>query len=260
MTSNRISEMARNRRSAFSLVELLIVVGIIVVLISILIPAVGAARKVATRTTCQNNVRALLMATQQYVINDPEGHLPYANWAGIDAPTRPGWLYTAPTNGSVSSDDMQTGALWKYIHDERIYHCPLHTPPYYPAGPCQNITSYIMNGAVCGYGSKSPSYAWTAIWKPSECMMLFECAPFGRLASNGVYQPNTPGGYFNDGGSYPPENSLSDRHGTGASVGFFDWHVENYDINSYEFLLTQYPGPLWCNPGTVHNGTATAGS
>ncbi len=257
-------------RSGFTLVELLIVIGILLVLASLLIPAVAAARKLAYRTTCQNNVRALLMATQQYVLNDPQGIMPFPNWGGSHASTKwdnpsvPGWLYTYPNYG-VTPDDMKTGTLWRYIQDERVYHCPLHVPPY--LGPsdeyCQNITSYIVNAAVCGYGLKPtiPCYAWTSIWKPEESMYLFECSPFGRAAANGaaVNLANQPGGYFDDGSSYPMQNSLSDRHGTGASVGFFDWHVEYYDINSYANLLTLYPGPLWCNPGTVHNGTAWAG-
>ena len=251
--------MTRNRRAAFSLVELLVVMGIILVLISILLPVVGSVRSLGSRTVCQNNVRSLLMATQVYVMNDSEGHLPYANWLGLDSPSKPGWLYAGTTNGSVSSDDMQTGSLWKYIRDERTYHCPLHQQPYQPAGPTQNITSYIMNGAVCGYGAKSPSYSWTAIWKPSESMILFECSPYGRAASNGTNTTGAGGIYFNDGASYPTENTLSNRHGTGASVGFFDWHVEYFQVSNYEVMLTQYPGPLWCNPATVHSGTATAG-
>jgi prepilin-type N-terminal cleavage/methylation domain-containing protein/prepilin-type processing-associated H-X9-DG protein len=263
--------MTAFRRSAFSLVELLIVMAIILVLVSILLPAVGSARSLAQRTTCQNNVRELLMATQQYVINDPEGRMPYPNWGGSfgatnwDSPTAPGWLYTYPHYGTTP-DDMQTGTIWKYIQDERVYHCPLHVPPY--LGPsnefCQNITSYIVNGAVCGYGNKRsiPCYAWSSMWKPSESMYLFECATYGEAVTNGaaVTAANTPGGYWNDGASYPNQNSLSNRHGTGASVGFFDWHVEYFDVNGYQFLLTQYPGPLWCNPGTVHNGTSSAGS
>jgi prepilin-type processing-associated H-X9-DG protein/prepilin-type N-terminal cleavage/methylation domain-containing protein len=58
------------RRSAFTLVELLVVIGIIGVLIAVLMPALGRARKHAQRVHCAANLRslgqAMTMYTQQY--------------------------------------------------------------------------------------------------------------------------------------------------------------------------------------------------
>ena len=69
------------RQRGFTLVELLVVVGIIALLVSILLPALGRARQSAQTVSCLSGFKQIGAALQVYVI-DYKGWLPGPSWNG----------------------------------------------------------------------------------------------------------------------------------------------------------------------------------
>ena len=133
------------KKRAFTLVELLVVIGIIALLISILLPALGRAQEQSKRILCLNNHKQLILATRMYA-DEWKNALPFVNSNSRETGggwTAPGWLYWAARGKSNPDDHLQHGVLWKYLRNVKIYRCPFDVEPYQDI--THKLTSYCMN-------------------------------------------------------------------------------------------------------------------
>ena len=116
--------MDRRPRRAFTLVELLVVIGIIAILISILLPALNRARDKARSIQCMSNLRQIYMFCAMFA-QDNKGLLPRPGInevvRGLGQPLPGGDLQEAlnrTTNWAQHGSglaDFEIGALWRYI-------------------------------------------------------------------------------------------------------------------------------------------------
>jgi len=230
---------------AFTLIELLVVIAIIAILAALLLPALAKAKERAQRAQCQNNVKQIALAIHMYS-NDSRDYLPEPNW---NQPwVVPGWLYDA-SKGSVPDPTVapykdtpqlayKGGLLWDFIKGQGVYRCPLdNTNLLTWRSRGQKLSSYLMNGAVCGYGKIAPGSYKTSQFK-QDAIIFWQA-----LETN-------PGDY-NDGSSSPNEG-ITKLHSLGTTVGVVDGHIEYLKTEKfYTEVNVLTKNRLFCNPGTA---------
>lgn len=162
-----------SRRRAFTLVELLVVIGIISILIAILLPALNKAREHARRIRCLSNMRQLTIAWTMYVQNN-KGKLPGSN---TNISVRP-WDWVDMGDGI---DAIKRGSLWPYVNNTEAYWCPNDRVHY--------ARTYSMNSWLDGEGP-NPINRMASIKYPSSTFTFIEeMDPRGYLINSFMVLP-----------------------------------------------------------------------
>jgi prepilin-type processing-associated H-X9-DG protein len=116
--------VSRRKGGAFTLVELLVVVGIIALLVTILMPSLGRARELARRTVCKTNLHGLGRAWRIYFADNDNGFPGVLDDDG-SSPARIS-QYNYPIYWLNVGDWVGPGLLWetKLVGSEDMYVCP----------------------------------------------------------------------------------------------------------------------------------------
>lgn len=195
---------ARQHRSrkAFTLVELLVVIGIIAVLIALLLPVLSRAREQARRTKCLANLRTLGQAMFLYA-NNYKDRLPNGNPPQV-------W-------SDAAAADWVMVNFAEDVKDKRVFHCPSDEQP-----EPEVIDTALQNAPT----SARLSY---------EFYSLFFAPEFGpKLAK---FKGRAPLAWDLDGGPRDPAlpGNGDENHGPkGGHVLFSDGHAEWKGLGEWE--------------------------
>lgn len=171
-----------NRRlqnaSAFTLVELLVVVGIIAVLAALLLPALAAAKESAKRAICASNLRQLGLATRLYwdehrdrAFRFQDGYTNGGDFYWF------GWIerWTGDNEGKRDFD-VTASKLYPYLQGRGVEHCPSLS--------YESQFKFKARGASYGYGynrhlsapSHQPEFQVSSLRDPSSTALFADAA------------------------------------------------------------------------------------
>lgn len=212
--------MPRDER-AFTLIETLLVISIMVLLVSLLLPALGKVRGLARATLCSGNLRQLKLAHQLYV-QDNDGKLFQYRGSMIYMPLVLEYhggteaIRFCPEATQRRADGSAWGSAWntwRYGQWEGSY--AINGFFYHPRG------GDVGNEGGHGY---FPTYAWPQMW-------------FGSL-NDAEPQSRTP--MFIDSSwvdTWPTADDFVPPHFNGDSFGILRWEMARVAINRHDMTV-----------------------
>lgn len=198
--------------AAFTLIELLAVIAIILLLVSLLVPAAFVLRGKSARSTCMSNMRQLQLGYNLSTM-DRNGVLPSSDTSGG---------YGKDTNDWWSgTDDLTLGVVWPFVKNQNIYACPSYPEP----ARTQLKRHYSMStrlGSTSG-GASQELRAMSTVKRPSKTHVMIE-----EYDNRSVATGPSPGPV--NGFLINPSGYMIDCPGTwhdmGANFSYLDGHAE----------------------------------
>jgi prepilin-type N-terminal cleavage/methylation domain-containing protein/prepilin-type processing-associated H-X9-DG protein len=168
--------VSKRERRAFTLVELLVVIGIIAILISILLPALTRARESANRAACLSNLRTIGQMTWIYA-NSNKDQIPLgtikeryqeAYWVRLDNR----W----PTWGPLYQS--------KLMNSPKAFYCPSAADPFHEFNGTNNVWAPETASVRGGYYLRPMSHDGTPVlWRhKDDAVKTPEAPPVARLS------------------------------------------------------------------------------
>ncbi len=219
------------RSAAFTLIELLVVISIIAVLIGLLLPSLGGARKSAKALQCATQLRGVALGVEAYATDHSDLYPPRRDGASNIA----GW----PTT------------LLPYYNTVALLWCPEDSIPQLEDSQLNATTtpddlkrSYIINGFNDYFGSGNP--AGLSLNRNHITQGASSLITFGEreTASNHFYMDSLEGGSGNEFTEL--EES---RHGAepGSGNGFSNYAFADNHVQSLKFSesYTPFDKSMW---------------